>query len=89
MSTGTKHSLWATHLANPWAFPPEAYGLTAQKLGPDELLAGPPPDLYAVSAHMVPRLPALGEQNAAGRGSWLGGKLASIVFRAFYGYELR
>lgn len=79
----------AVRLANPWAFPPDAYGLKADPVGPDELLAGPPPGLYAVSAHLVARLPALGEQTAAGRGSWLRRSPDDIVGHAFYIYRVR
>jgi hypothetical protein len=70
------------------SFPPEAYGLQFQKVGPTDLRKDPPPGLYAVSAHVVAHVPGSG--GLAGAVSWLQ-RLApvDIVGHAFYIYDVR
>jgi len=85
-------------------FPPEAYGLKARKIGQQELAMAqtPEPGLYAVSAHLVARVPPLGERffsgGTGGRpgarpgpipGAWLRTvKPVAIVGHAFYIYDI-
>jgi hypothetical protein len=69
--------------------PPEDYGLHAEKLEARDILADPPPGLYAVSAYWVGRLPAIGATVAQGGGSWLRRFTpVDIVGHAFYIYDV-
>jgi hypothetical protein len=72
------------------SFPPENYGLRFESIDMSGLAAEPSPGLYAVSAHLVARLPVLGAQVAPGVGSWLR-RVApvAIVGHAFYVYDVR
>jgi len=71
-------------------FPPEAYGLRVEKLEPRDLRGDPRPGLYAVSAHQVARLPAMGEKPAQGGARWLRRTTpVAIVGHAFYIYDVR
>jgi SEC-C motif/Dolichyl-phosphate-mannose-protein mannosyltransferase len=45
-------------LSNTFAFPAEVYGIRYRKLEPADLAVGPQAGLYAVTAHMVARIPA-------------------------------
>ena len=45
-------------LLNAFGFPPEVYGIRNRKLTPGDLAVPPQPGLYAVTAHMVARIPA-------------------------------
>jgi len=45
-------------LLNTFGFPAEVYGIRNQKLEPNDLAVEPQPGLYAVTAHMVARIPA-------------------------------
>jgi hypothetical protein len=45
-------------LSNTFNFPAETYGIRYQAITPNDLAAGPLPALYAVTAHMVARVPA-------------------------------
>jgi len=45
-------------LLNTFGFPPEVYGIRCHKLDPNDLAVEPQPGLYAVTAHMVARIPA-------------------------------
>jgi hypothetical protein len=45
-------------LLNTFGFPAEVYGIPNRKLEPDDLAVEPQPALYAVTAHMVARIPA-------------------------------
>jgi hypothetical protein len=66
-------------------FPPDAYGIRCRRLAPDDLFQEPSPGLYAVSAHLVARVPASG---AAGQ--WLRHtKPDAIVGHALYIYDIR
>jgi len=71
-------------------YPPEGYGLRYQKMDNDALYAEPSPGLYAISAHMVARLPALGAAAMPGAGAWVR-RIApvDIVGHAFYIYDVR
>src|SRR5580700_9328980 len=53
------------------SYPPEAYGISYQGLNVPELMRGPKPGLYVLSAHLVSFLPALGEKVRPGDGEWL------------------
>ena len=71
-------------------YPPEAYGLRFQKLEPVQLLAEPSKGLYAVSAQLVARIPAMGATMAQGAGGWLRRiPPVAIVGHAFYIYDVR
>jgi hypothetical protein len=68
-------------------YPPEDYGLQYRKVEAGALLSDPAPGLYAVSAHWVARLPAVGA--ALGAGAWLRKPPAAVVSHAFYIYDVR
>jgi hypothetical protein len=53
------------------SYPPEAYGISYQGLNVPELMRGPKPGLYVLSAHLISFLPALGEKVRPGDGRWL------------------
>jgi hypothetical protein len=71
-------------------YPPEDYGLRYRKLEIGDLMPDPTPGLYAVSAHLVAGVPALGERTPAGGGSWLRRTAPTdIVGHSFYIYEVK
>ena len=72
------------------SLPPETYGLRYEKVELGDLVKEPGPGLYAVSACMVARLPAVGEALTPGGASWLR-RMApvDIVGHAFYIYDVR
>jgi len=87
------------------SFPPEVYGLTGYKVALDGALVRlrlssrfsdsidfhtkPDPGLYAVSAHLVARLPPLGDRFAHGGGAWLRTvSPVAIVGHAYYIYDI-
>jgi hypothetical protein len=72
------------------SLPAETYGLRYEKLDVNDLLVDPPPGLYAVSAHLVARVPTASEQFHEGQGAWLR-RIApvDVVGHAFYIYEIR
>jgi hypothetical protein len=69
-------------------YPLEGYGIRSEKTAPDDLLtAVPAPGLYAVSAHYVARIPALGRPV---NGTWLRNMTpVAIVGHAIYIYDVR
>jgi len=72
------------------SYPPEAYGLKFQNVDPSELLSKPSPGLYAVSAHVVARMPPTGATVVPVADSWLRRAApVAIVGHAFYIYEVR
>jgi hypothetical protein len=77
-------------LAYPGAFPPDAYGLRYEKFLTHELMPEPSPGWYAVSAHLVARIPTVGEKFQQGGGAWLR-RIApvDIAGHAFYIYQVR
>jgi hypothetical protein len=77
-------------LSYPGTFPPEAYGLRYEKFLTHQLMPDPAPGWYAVSAHLVGRIPTVGEKFQQGGGAWLR-RMApvDIVGHAFYIYEVR
>jgi hypothetical protein len=80
----------AVHLAYPGTFPPEAYGLRYQPLLAHDLMHDPSPGWYAVSAHLVGRIPTVGEKFMQGGGAWLRSTApVDIVGHSFYIYEVR
>lgn len=52
-------------------YPPDAYGISDQGLNVPELMRGPKPDLYVLSAHFVAFLPAIGAKVHPGDDEWL------------------
>jgi hypothetical protein len=71
-------------------FPPEGYGLRYQKVENAALYSELSPGLYAISAHMVARLPVPDAAAMAGTGAWVR-RMApvAIVGHAFYVYDVR
>jgi hypothetical protein len=80
----------AMRLAYFGSFPPEAYGLHYQPVSLPQLMQAPSPGLYAVSAHLVARAPALSERYTGGSGAWLRRTPPhAIVGHCFYIYDIR
>ena len=52
-------------------YPPEAYGISYQRPIGLELMRGPKPGLYVLSAHMVAYLPVIGAVVRPGDGQWM------------------
>jgi Dolichyl-phosphate-mannose-protein mannosyltransferase/SEC-C motif len=77
------------HLAYFGEYPPEGYDFKFQNLNPNDMFAPPPPGLYAVSAHLVARLPASGTAVLPGAAGWLRDPPSAIVGHAFYIYEIK
>ncbi len=78
------------HLSYPGMFPPDAYGLQFEKFLTHELLPAPAPGWYAVSSHLVGRVPAVGMKFEHGGGAWLACTTpVDIVGHAFYIYQVR
>jgi hypothetical protein len=78
------------HLSYPGTFPPDAYGLRYEKFLSHQLMPDPAPGWYAVSAHLVGRIPTVGEKFQQGGGAWLRNTTpADIVGHAFYIYHIR
>jgi len=77
------------HLTYFGIYPPENYGIKYQNTDLQTLLTGPPPGMYAVSAHAVARTPAIGEAQVAGAGAWLRSPPEAIVGHAYYIYEVK
>jgi hypothetical protein len=70
-------------LASPWAFPAEAYGINYRPVEVPELAQEPFPGLYAVSGHLVARIPLFGG------GEWLRRmRPVAIVGHAIYIYDV-
>ena len=78
------------HLSYPGTFPPDAYGLRYEKFLTHQLMPEPAPGWYAVSAHLVGRIPTVGEKFQQGGGAWLRRmNPVDIVGHAFYIYQVR
>ena len=77
-------------LSYPGTFPPDAYGIRYEKFLTHELMPEPTSGWYAVSAHLVGRVPTVGEKFQQGGGAWLR-RMApvDIVGHAFYIYDVR
>ncbi|HEV3333264.1 MAG TPA: glycosyltransferase family 39 protein [Bryobacteraceae bacterium] len=72
------------------SFPPEAYGIVYEKIDVPQLMAAPTPGLYAVSAHLVARIPPLSEKYRDGAGAWLRRTLpVAIVGHCMYIYDIK
>ncbi len=70
-------------------YPPEGYQLNFHKIEPDDLMADPAPGLYAVSAHFVARIPALGDARIPKGGAWLRSMTPlAVVGHAYYLYDV-
>lgn len=71
-------------LALTGSYPPEAYGIHGQTLQPVDLMQEPGPGLYAVSAHLVARIPA-----TSGASGWLRRmRPVAVVGHALYVYDI-
>jgi hypothetical protein len=73
------------------SYSPAAYGLRQEPITLAQLLESPSPGLYAVSAHLVARGPALGAQlrPGTGAGAWLREVTpVAIVGHALYVYDV-
>jgi hypothetical protein len=69
-------------------FPPEAYGLAAERMGLPELLESPTPGLYIVSAHWVAHVPALASTRHSGAADWLRDTPpVAVIGHSFYVYD--
>jgi hypothetical protein len=70
-------------------YPPDAYGISYQGLNVPELMRGPKPGLYVLSAHLVAFLPAIGAKVPPGYGQWMR-RLAptAIIGHSFYVYDI-
>jgi hypothetical protein len=72
------------------SYPAETYGPQFQAVEPRELFSKPSPGLYAVSAHILARLPALDPTGAPIETTWLRRTEPSdIVGHAYYIYDVR
>ena len=70
-------------------YPPEAYGIFYQGLTVPELMRGPKPGLYVLSAHLVALLPAIGAKVRPGDGQWLRQvPPTAVVGHSFYVYDI-
>jgi hypothetical protein len=77
------------HLSYFGEYPPEGYGIRYQQLDVNTLFRKPAPGLYALSAHMVARLPASSASaGVPGAADWLL-EPSAIVGHAFYIYEIK
>jgi hypothetical protein len=77
------------HLAYFGSYPPENYGLNYIKTEMGQLAGKPAPGLYAVSAHMAARTPAVADTALPGAAAWLRSPPEAIVGHAFYIYQVR
>jgi hypothetical protein len=70
-------------------YPPDAYGISYQELNVTELMQGPKPGLYVLSAHLVAFLPAVGAMKRQGYGQWLRDVPPSAVIgHSLYVYDV-
>lgn len=71
------------------SYPPQQYLPSAKFIGIDDLMHDPAPGLYAVSAHLVARVPAMSEAAGKSGGQWLQHvPPVAIVGHAIYVYEI-
>jgi len=72
------------------SFPPQAYGMAYESIDNQQLLQAPTPGLYAVSAHLVARIPPLSEKYGDGAGAWLRRTPpTAIVGHSLYIYDIK
>jgi len=70
-------------------YPPDAYGISYQGLNVPELMRGPKPGLYVLSAHLVAFLPAIGAKVRPGDGQWLRQiPPTAVIGHSFYVYDI-
>jgi hypothetical protein len=70
-------------------YPPDAYGISYQGLNVLELMHGPKPGLYVLSAHLVAFLPAIGAEVRPGDGQWLRHiPPTAVIGHSFYVYDI-
>jgi len=77
------------HLGYFGSYPPENYGIDYIKTEMGQLPGKPAPGLYAVSAQMVARTPAIADTVLPGSAAWLRAMPEAIVGHAFYIYRVR
>ena len=71
------------------SYPPDAYGISYQALNVSELMRGPKPGLYVLSAHLVAFLPAIGAKVRPGDGEWLRQvPPTAVIGHSFYVYAI-
>ena len=71
------------------SYPPDAYGISYQGLNVPELMRGPKPGLYVLSAHLVAFLPAIGAKVRPGDGEWLRqAPPTAVIGHSFYVYDI-
>jgi hypothetical protein len=77
------------HLASFGPLPPAAYGIQADPVKPEDVASKPTSGLYVLTAHLVARLPAVGDQDQTGRWSWLRRvEPTAVVGHAMYVYDM-
>ena len=87
--TNRHAGLPTVHLSYPGTFPPDAYGMRYEKFLTHQLMPEPAPGWYAVSAHLVGRIPTVGEKFQQGGGAWLRRMSpVDVVGHAFYIYQV-
>ena len=70
-------------------YPPNAYGISYQGLNVPDLMLGPQPGLYVLSAHLVAFLPAIGAKVRPGDGEWLRQVTpTAVIAHSFYVYDI-
>lgn len=70
-------------------YPPDAYGISYQGLNVPELMRGPKPGLYVLSAHLVAFLPAIGAKVHPGDGEWLRQvPPTAVIGHSYYVYDI-
>lgn len=70
-------------------YPPDAYQISYQVADVPELMRGPKPGLYVLSAHLVALLPALGAKVHPGDGQWLRQMPpTAVIGHSFYVYNI-
>jgi hypothetical protein len=70
-------------------YPPDAYGISYQGLNVLELMRGPKPGLYVLSAHLVAFPPAIGAEVRPGDGQWLRHiPPTAVIGHSFYVYDI-
>lgn len=77
------------HVSAFGGFPPQGYGIACESFQPGDVAARPRAGLYVLTAHLVARLPALGDRNGTGAWRWLRDTPPSaVVGHAMFVYDL-
>jgi hypothetical protein len=75
-------------LADNSSAPPGVYGLVCQRIGIEDLMRDPDAGRYVVSAHLVARVPVLGDRLQPGGGDWIRRQPSAIVGHALYIFDI-